>query len=148
MLLDMPQKQYYLNCVKSTSGISHLRPGRVEAHFGKNLKHNRDPEQAYEPHILPDIPKSEPPASMLVTIPSLVQLLSHPRPGKNSAKLDTLSHQADHLTEEEDNHNQVMLSANKFDKYSELSESLVVNGDDPSHATLEGEEANILECIC
>jgi len=49
---------------------------------------------------------------------------------------------------DEDNRNQVMLPANKFDKSSKPSESLVVNGDDPSCVTLEGEEANILGCVC
>jgi len=37
-----------------------------------------------------------------------------------------------------------MLLADRFNKSSEPSESLVVNGDDPSCATLEGEEASIL----
>jgi len=70
------------------------------------------------------------------------------RPGKHSAKLDAFSQQAGHLIEEKDNHDQVMLSADKFNKSSELSESLAENGDNPSCVTLEGEEANILEHIC
>ena len=69
------------------------------------------------------------------------------RPGQCSAKLDALSHWADHLIEKEDNCDQVMLSADKFDKSSELGESLVANVDDPSHVILEGEEANILEHV-
>ena len=40
-----------------------------------------------------------------------------------------------------------MLLADRFNKSSEPSESLAENGDDPSHVTLEGEEANILECV-
>ena len=54
----------------------------------------------------------------------------------------------DHLNEEEDNQDQVMLPANRFDESSELNESLVVTGDDPSHVTLGGEEASFLQCIC
>jgi len=41
----------------------------------------------------------------------------------------------------------VILSANRFYESSKPSESLVANGDDPSHATLEGEEASILEHV-
>jgi len=41
-----------------------------------------------------------------------------------------------------------MLSPDKFSKSSKLRESLVVNGDDPSHVTVEGGEENILECVC
>ena len=70
------------------------------------------------------------------------------RPGQHPAKPDALSCQADHLTEGEDNYDQVMLSAYIFNKSSKLSESLAVNGDDPLHVMLEGEEANILECVC
>jgi len=40
-----------------------------------------------------------------------------------------------------------MLSADKFNKSPDPSESLVENGADPSCVTLEGEEENILECI-
>jgi len=60
-------------------------------------------------------------------------------PVQHSAKLDTLSCWADHLTEEEDNQNWVMLLAHKFDKSPEPSESLAEYGDDPSSVTLEGE---------
>jgi len=66
---------------------------------------------------------------------------------QHSTKLDALSQQADHLTKGEDNCDEVMLSADRFDKLSEPSESLAENGDDPSHVTLEGKEASILECI-
>ena len=69
------------------------------------------------------------------------------RPGQHSANW-TLSQWADHLTEEEDNHDRVMLSTDKFNKSSEPSESLVENSDNPAHVLLEGEEANILECVC
>jgi len=55
--------------------------------------------------------------------------------------------QTDHLTEEEDNCDQVMSLANKFDKSPEPSESLAVNRDNTSHVTLEGEEEYILECV-
>jgi len=61
----------------------------------------------------------------------------------------------DHLTEEEDNQDQVMLPAERFDESSEpnkvisaeLSESLAVTGDNPSCVTLRGEEANFLKHI-
>jgi len=36
----------------------------------------------------------------------------HPQTWMTLFKLDALSHQTNHLTEEEDNHDQVMLSAN------------------------------------
>src|SRR5882672_5190793 len=73
-------------------------------------------------------------------------LLIH-RPGKHSAKPDALSHQTDHLTEEEDNQDQVMLPAERFDESSEPNKSLVMTRDDPSCVTLEGEEAGFLECV-
>ena len=65
----------------------------------------------------------------------------------DTAKLDALSHRMDHLTEEEDNQDQVMLPADMFNKLSELNESLAVTRDDPSHVTLEGKEASFLECV-
>jgi len=68
-------------------------------------------------------------------------------PGQHSTKLDALSQSANYLTEEEDNHDQVMLSANRLSKLSKPSESLVANSDDPSDATLEGKEASILEYV-
>ena len=69
------------------------------------------------------------------------------RPGRHSAKPDTLSRRKDHLTEEEDNQDQVMLPAERFDKSSELNESVAVTRDDPTHVTLEGEEARFLERV-
>jgi len=66
----------------------------------------------------------------------------------NTLPFQTLSHQTDHLTKEEDNCNQVMLPANKFYESSKLNESLAATGDDPSHVTLEGKEASFLKCIC
>src|SRR5882672_1529337 len=69
------------------------------------------------------------------------------RPRRHSAKLDALSCQMDHLTEEEDNQDQVMLPAKRFDEWSELNESLAVTRDDPSHVTLEGKEASFLKCV-
>jgi len=69
------------------------------------------------------------------------------RPRQHSSKLDALSHQTDHLTEEEDNHDQVMLPAEMFDESSEPNKSVAVTGDDPSHVTLKGKEASFLECI-
>jgi len=53
----------------------------------------------------------------------------------------------DHLTKEEDNQDQVMLPADRFNKLSKPNESLVATRDNSSHVTLEGEEASILECI-
>jgi len=77
------------------------------------------------------------------------------RPGQHSAKLDALSCQTDHLTKEEDNRDQVMLPAERFDKsfepnkviLAEPSESLAATRDAPSHVTLKGKEANFLEHI-
>jgi len=77
------------------------------------------------------------------------------RPGQHSAKPDALSHRMDHLTEEGDNRDQVMLPAKRFDESSEpnkvvsaeLSESLAATRDDPSHVTLKGEEKNFFECV-
>jgi len=62
----------------------------------------------------------------------------------------------DHLTEEGDNRDQVMLPAERFDESSEPnkvvsakpSESLAATGDDPSHVTLKGEETNFLKRVC
>ena len=54
----------------------------------------------------------------------------------------------DHLTKEEDNQDQVMLPAERFDESSELNKSLVATGDDPSCVTLEGEEVSFLKCVC
>jgi len=54
----------------------------------------------------------------------------------------------DHLTEEEDNQDQVMLPADRFNKSSELNKSLVATRDNPSHVTLEGEEESFLEHVC
>jgi len=53
----------------------------------------------------------------------------------------------DHLTEEEDNQDQVVLPAKRFDKSSELNESVAVTRDDPSHVTLEGKEVSFLKHI-
>src|SRR5882672_8426695 len=69
------------------------------------------------------------------------------RPGRHSAKPDALSHQKDHFTEEEDNQDQVMLPAERFDKSSEPNESVAMTGDDPTHVTLEGEEGGFLEHV-
>jgi len=38
-----------------------------------------------------------------------------------------------------------MLSAKRFHESAELSKSLAANGDDPSGATMEGEEADFLD---
>src|SRR5882672_12876438 len=73
-------------------------------------------------------------------------LLIH-RPGQHSAKPDALSRRKDHLTKEGDNQDQVMLSAERFEKLSELNESVAMTGDDPTHVTLEGEEARFLEHV-
>ena len=54
----------------------------------------------------------------------------------------------DHLTEEEDNQDQVMLLAENLDESSEPTESLAAIGDDPSCIVLEGKEACFLEHIC
>src|SRR5882724_1527103 len=78
------------------------------------------------------------------------------RPGRHSAKPDALSCRMDHLTKEEDNQDQVMLPAKRFDELSkpnkvisaELSKSLAATRDDPSHVTLKGKETNFLKCIC
>src|SRR5467141_4042313 len=69
------------------------------------------------------------------------------RPGQHSAKPDALSRQKDHLTEGEDNQDQVMLPAERFDKSSEPNESIAMTGDDPTRVTLEGEEGEFLECV-
>src|SRR5882672_400683 len=69
------------------------------------------------------------------------------RPGRHSAKLDALSRRKDHLTEGEDNQDQVMLPAERFDKSSKPNESVAVTGDDPTRVTLEGEEARFLEHV-
>src|SRR5882672_7747854 len=69
------------------------------------------------------------------------------RPGRHSAKPDALSRRKDHLTKEGDNQDQVMLPAERFDKSSELNESVAVTGDDPTHVTLEGEEGGFLERV-
>ena len=59
------------------------------------------------------------------------------RPGRHSAKPDTLSHWVDHQAEEdEDNCNEVMLSAESFHGLVELSEFLAGNRDGPLGATL------------
>src|SRR5882672_3266902 len=70
------------------------------------------------------------------------------RPGRHSAKPDALSRRKDHLTEGEDNQDQVMLPAKRFDKSSEPNESIAVTGDDPTRVTLEGEEGGFLERVC
>ena len=69
------------------------------------------------------------------------------RPGRHSAKPDALLCQKDHLTEEEDNQDQVTLPAERFDELSKLNESVAVTGDDPTHVMLEGEEASFLKCV-
>src|SRR5467141_3415344 len=69
------------------------------------------------------------------------------RPGRHSAKLDALSRRKDHLTKEEDNQDQVMLLAKRFDKSSELNESIAMTGDDPTRVTLEGKEGGFLESV-
>src|SRR5467141_3687982 len=69
------------------------------------------------------------------------------RPGRHSAKPDALSHRKDHLTEEEDNQDQVMLPAERFDKSSEPNESVAVTEDNPTLVTLEGEEGGFLESV-
>jgi len=94
------------------------------------------------PELL-NIPKFELLASTLVTS-GLVQLLTHPQARVTLNQPDALSQWADHLTEREDNNDQVMLLGNRFNKLSKLSESLVENGDNPSCVTLEGEEASNL----
>src|SRR5467141_220990 len=66
------------------------------------------------------------------------------RPGRHSAKPDALWRRKDHLTKEEDNQDQVMLPAERFDKSSEPNESIAVTGDDPTRVTLEGEEGGLL----
>src|SRR5882724_6999512 len=61
----------------------------------------------------------------------------------------------DHLTEEEDNRDQVMLPAERFDESfepnkvisAEPSKSLAATRDDPSCVMLKGEEANFLKHI-
>src|SRR5882672_10722492 len=69
------------------------------------------------------------------------------RPGRHSAKPDALSCRKDHLTEEGDNQDQVMLLDERFDKSSEPNESIAVTGDDPTRVTLEGEEGGFLERV-
>src|SRR5467141_2360613 len=69
------------------------------------------------------------------------------RPGQHSAKPDALSRRKDHLTKEGDNQDQVMLSAERFDKLSELNESIAVTGDDPTCVMLEGKEASFLKRV-
>jgi len=46
----------------------------------------------------------------------------------------------DHLTEEKDKQDQVMLPTERFDKSSEPNESVVVTGENPSCIMVEGEE--------
>jgi len=69
------------------------------------------------------------------------------RPGRHSAKPDPLSRRKDHLTEEGDNQDQVMLLAERLDKSSEPNESVAVTRDDPTRVTLEGEEGGFLERV-
>ena len=74
----------------------------MEAHPRGDYPYNRDPERPQESHILLDVPKPEPLASMLVSLSIQIQFLLIHRPGQHSAKPDALSHQADHQTEEEE----------------------------------------------
>src|SRR5882672_595565 len=69
------------------------------------------------------------------------------RPGRHSAKPDALSRRKDHLTEGEDNQDQVMLPAERFDKSSKPNESVAMTGDDPTCVTLEGKEGGFLERV-
>jgi len=72
--------------------------------------------------------------------------LTH-RPGGHSAKLDTLSHRIDHI-EEEDNQNQVMILDALFHLTTGPNESIAANGIISSHVTIKGEEVNFLGHIC
>jgi len=70
-------------------------------------------------------------------------------------KPDALLHQADHWTGDEDNQDQVMLSAEKFKaelsqakpNQTEPSQSIAADGDSPSQVTLEGEGTKFLERV-
>src|SRR5882724_5578423 len=77
------------------------------------------------------------------------------RPGQHSMKPDALSHQADHWMGDEDNWDQVMLSAKNFKaepsgakpNQTEPSQSIVADRDSPSQVTLEGEGTKFLERV-
>jgi len=99
-------------------------------------------------HVLSDISRPESPASMLVPLVGKVQFPSSPQAWWHSMKPDALSCWADHWTGDEDNQDQVMLSAEKFQSQAdqaelnqtEPSQSIAADGEWPLPITLEGEE--------
>jgi len=141
----MPWEQFYPSCARMTNGtqwnshprvysvprgtmrymtknpVHNPRPGRVETHSGRNQTHHRDPERPSEPHILlgsHNLNRWQ--ACWSLFLSRFDFSLIH-RPGRHSAKPDAHSRWMDHLTKEEDNRDQVMLPAERFDKSSKLN---------------------------
>src|SRR6266481_693617 len=67
------------------------------------------------------------------------------RAGWHSAKLDTLSRRANHWVGGEDNEDQVMLPAGRFDW---LVAEVLVTRTDPSRVHIEGDRIDFLNCVC